>query len=174
MFIPLSSFKSMNLRYEWKKVGGWISSEGRELRTIKKFWKNYSRLFQNSSCIYIVYINLDHEFRFILTSRATGTIRFKATHYIHHFGYDWKGGAAMKAICFAIMKQLWPATRPVPAYDREYLRALRRQRQPQQRKCKFIVIRLLDSDPRLRVNTIYICVCVCVSLQNAISSSISA
>lgn len=68
----------------------------------------------------------------------------------------------MKAICFAIMKQLWPATRPVPAYDREYLRALRRQRQPQQRKCKFIVIRLLDSDPRLRVNTIYIYICVCL------------
>lgn len=62
----------------------------------------------------------------------------------------------MKAICFAIMKQLWPATRPVPAYDREYLRALRRQRQPQQRKCKFIVIRLLDSDPRVGVNTIHI------------------
>lgn len=71
----------------------------------------------------------------------------------------------MKAICFAIMKQLWPATRPVPAYDREYLRALRRQRQPQQRKCKFIVIRLLDSDSRVGVNTIYIYiyVCVCVS-----------
>lgn len=71
----------------------------------------------------------------------------------------------MKAICFAIMKQLWPATRPVPAYDREYLRALRRQRQPQQRKCKFIVIRLLDSDSRVGVNTIYIyiytCVCAC-------------
>lgn len=62
----------------------------------------------------------------------------------------------MKAICFAIMKQLWPATRPVPAYDREYLRALRRQRQPQQRKCKFIVIRLLDSDPRVGVNTVHI------------------
>lgn len=65
----------------------------------------------------------------------------------------------MKAICFAIMKQLWPATRPVPAYDREYLRALRRQRQPQQRKCKFIVIRLLDSDPRVGVNTIHIYMC---------------
>lgn len=67
----------------------------------------------------------------------------------------------MKAICFAIMKQLWPATRPVPAYDREYLRALRRQRQPQQRKCKFIVIRLLDLDSRVGVNTIYIYTCVC-------------